>query len=118
MQSLLPQLWLISLAQLPRLWLLNLALRLLLQKRFRTNKIKIETRCSGCFKTQCIQKKKSIIAKDSPSNSVVSTFGSVVAEHFFEEDVKILKGRSDVDAEFNFKIGLGDAFFDGLNILA
>lgn len=51
--------------------------------------------------------------------SAVSVAFSVLAEdNYHAEDVKVWSSKSAVEAEHNFKLGLGEAFFQGLNVLA
>ena len=55
--------------------------------------------------------------RDTPKDSASSFFGSLASENYSEHDVKMWKGRSDTDAEYNFKLGLGDAFYHGLTLM-
>ena len=54
-----------------------------------------------------------------PSPSAVSIAFSVLAEdNFHPEDVKVWSSKDAAEAEHGFKLGLGEAFFQGLNVLA
>lgn len=64
------------------------------------------------------KKLKEIPTEESVVGPTASTFGALVAENYSSEDVKIWSSREEADAEHNFKLGLGDAFFHGLNVLA
>lgn len=64
------------------------------------------------------KKLKNAMIDNSSTDLVVSTFGSLAAENFSEDEVKLLNNRSDEEAELSFRSGLGDAFYHGLRVLA
>lgn len=53
----------------------------------------------------------------APAESAASFFGSLGSKNYSENNVKIWKNRSNADADFNFKLGLGDAFYHGLTLM-
>ena len=61
--------------------------------------------------------KANVTEGEIASESASSFFGSLASETYSENDVKMWKGRNDIDAEYNFKLGLGDAFYHGLTLM-
>ena len=54
---------------------------------------------------------------DSLAGSAASFFGSIASENYSEGDIEMWKNRKETDAEYNFKLGLGDAFYHGLTLM-
>lgn len=56
---------------------------------------------------------------EAPKPCAVSVAFGVFAEvHFHPEDIKVWSSQKADESEHGFKLGLGDTFFQGLNILA
>ena len=63
-------------------------------------------------------KKKPKRGEESVPSSVSVAFGVLAEDHFDAEDVKVWSSKKAEEAEHSFKLGLGEAFFQGLNVLS
>ena len=62
--------------------------------------------------------KKPKKGEESVPSSVSVAFGVLAEDHFDAEDVKVWSSKKADEAEHSFKLGLGEAFFQGLNVLS